>query len=249
MHTGIGKIIAATAAMSFAMVSFAQAPAVPPAPAATGGAGAAGAPPAGGRTVAERAPMVAVTLVPDMNAAIDLDVPGGLSGPLGSIKVEYAGFGMEDLGSPPLKWTKGPAGTRSFVLILQDMPATREQLAPLHWAVYNIPGNVSSLRANIPEGETIAGLRGARQLKNSLGFVRYLRPGPPTMFFPNTPPGAENELSIYTFQLFALDTVLSESTANLAGLVDSMRGHVLAYGIEHIVLQRGKPKPQAAPNG
>ncbi len=248
MHTILGRIVAAAVALGFATAPGAQTSGAP--------AGAAGAQPPGvsgpaadmGPKVPEMAPMVAVTLVPEMNASIDLDVPGGLSGPLGSLKSEYAGFGKGELGSPPLRWTKGPAGTQSYVLILQEMPPSRDRLAILHWMVVNIPANATSLPPDIPPGEKIAGLDSARQLKNSLGSTRYLRPGPPVFAPPNTPAGAKNELFIYSFQLFALDKLLGQDVSNLEQLVDGMRGHVLAYGIEHIVLQRGKPISPASSN-
>ena len=228
------------AAMISGIAQAAPAQTQPPTPISDGQS----ASPSNIRRPLDLAPVVAFTLVPKMNATLDLDVPGGLSGPLGSLKSEYAGFGQEEKGSPPLQWTKAPAGTRSLVLILQDMPPTqalsREKGGALHWAVYNIPPDTISMSRDVPEGENVVGITGARQLKNSLGFVRYLRPGPPVMVPPSTPPEAENELSIYSFQLFALDNVLEDDISNLEGLVSGMKGHVLAYGIEHIVLQLGK---------
>src|SRR5664279_2193547 len=56
----------------------------------------------------------------------------------------------EDI-SPPLAWTNGPAGTKSFVLIVDD-PDAPDPAAPrmtwVHWVLFNIDPNAASL----PEG-------------------------------------------------------------------------------------------------
>ncbi|CDX12213.1 conserved hypothetical protein [Mesorhizobium sp. SOD10] len=38
--------------------------------------------------------------------------------------------------SPPLQWKNAPAGTRSFLLVVEDSDATRGMFR--HWAVYDI---------------------------------------------------------------------------------------------------------------
>jgi Raf kinase inhibitor-like YbhB/YbcL family protein len=53
--------------------------------------------------------------------------------------------------SPPLKWTKGPEGTKSYVIILWD-PEGRMGTGVTHWLAYGIPAAVTSLK----EGEASA---------------------------------------------------------------------------------------------
>jgi hypothetical protein len=114
---------------------------------------AEGGPPGGGTLEPTAlAPMVTATLVPDMQATVDVDIPGGYQGPQGSIMLKYSGQGEEEGHSPPLTWTAGPEGTQSYAVIMQDMSATAEDNAFLHWMVINIPADTTAL----PEGiETV----------------------------------------------------------------------------------------------
>ncbi|TGP21357.1 YbhB/YbcL family Raf kinase inhibitor-like protein, partial [Mesorhizobium sp. M1D.F.Ca.ET.234.01.1.1] len=45
--------------------------------------------------------------------------------------------------SPPLQWKNAPAGTRSFLLVVEDPDAPRGMFR--HWAVYDIPAGRDSL--------------------------------------------------------------------------------------------------------
>jgi Raf kinase inhibitor-like YbhB/YbcL family protein len=49
--------------------------------------------------------------------------------------------------SPALAWDQPPAGTQSFVLVLDDYEA-RGGDGFVHWALYNIPATTTSLPAN-----------------------------------------------------------------------------------------------------
>ncbi len=48
--------------------------------------------------------------------------------------------------SPELAWTAAPAGTQSFALVLFDVT-----YGQAHWALWNIPGTVTSLPANVAQ--------------------------------------------------------------------------------------------------
>lgn len=90
--------------------------------------------------------------------------------PYHRIPVEYTcnGKGI----SPPLRWTNVPAGTRSYVLILQGPDAANGTWD--HWVLYNIPVKVSSLDKNpeaLPEGVKVG--------QNSWGKNAYGGPCPP----------------------------------------------------------------------
>lgn len=115
---------------------------------------------------------------------------------------------------PGLKWTAGPAGTKSYAVIMQDTDAVIRGSAILHWTMFNITG--TSLDAGMtapPAGSTFGpNIRGANQ--------PYMGP--------RTPAGPKHR---YHLQVFALDTTLApEAGANLDALLAAMKDHVLASG-------------------
>ena len=84
--------------------------------------------------------------------------------------------------SPQLEWQNSPAATKSFVLTCIDPDAPSG--AFVHWIVYDIPANVSS----IEQGQKIG-----KELANSFGKLGYKGPSPPS--------GTHR----YVFTLYALD--------------------------------------------
>jgi phosphatidylethanolamine-binding protein (PEBP) family uncharacterized protein len=64
--------------------------------------------------------------------------------------------------SPALEWKNAPAGTKSFVLILDDFEV-RGGDGFIHWAVYNIPATRTSLpeNAGASEPDLVGGGRNA----------------------------------------------------------------------------------------
>jgi para-nitrobenzyl esterase len=117
---------------------------------------------------------------------------------------------------PGLKWSAGPAGTKAYVVIMQDPDAMRNDAPILHWTMVNIPGNVTKLDAAMsapPAGAQYGpNIRGANQA--------YMGP--------RTPAGPKHR---YHLQVFALDTTIpADATASYATLTEAMKGHVLASG-------------------
>ena len=120
---------------------------------------------------------------------------------------------------PGLSWTPGPAGTKSYAIIMQDTDGIMRNsngLPILHWTMGNIPATITKLDAGMtkePDGATFGpNARGANQ--------PYLGP--------RTPPGPKHR---YHLQVFALDTVLAaDAFATYATLTAAMDGHVLASG-------------------
>jgi para-nitrobenzyl esterase len=115
---------------------------------------------------------------------------------------------------PGLKWTAGPAGTKSYAVIMQDTDAVIRGTAILHWTMFNITG--TSLDAGMttpPAGATFGpNIRGANQA--------YMGP--------RTPAGPKHR---YHLQVFALDNMLApEAGGNLDALLAAMKDHVLASG-------------------
>jgi len=128
---------------------------------------------------------------------------------------------------PGLSWTKGPAGTKSYTVIMQDGDAMRNGAPIFHWSLLNIPAAVTMLAAAMaapPAGaEYGPNMRGASQA--------YMGP--------HTPAGPKHR---YHLQLFALDTTIpNEGTASYDALLAAMKGHVLASG-ELIGLGQAPPK-------
>src|SRR5690242_12041081 len=44
---------------------------------------------------------------------------------------------------PGLSWTAGPAGTKSYAVIMQDPDAMRNGAPILHWTMFNVPASVT----------------------------------------------------------------------------------------------------------
>jgi Raf kinase inhibitor-like YbhB/YbcL family protein len=106
---------------------------------------------------------------------------------------------------PRIKWTSGPSGTRSYVLLLEDPDAPGSKPF-VHWLVINIPAKVTQAPG--------PGLL----LNNQNGAAAYYGPHPP--------PGPAHH---YVFQVFALDRA-EIWASDRDGAVRAMQGHVLAKG-------------------
>jgi Raf kinase inhibitor-like YbhB/YbcL family protein len=147
---------------------------------------------------------------------------------------EYSCAGRDQ--SPRLQWTDGPAGTKSYALIVEDPDAPGGTF--VHWLLYDYVFDPMlalsrvgpNLQANVPKTATVslAGLRIAgdpkesvlKQGMNDFGRLGYGGPCPP--------PGAPHH---YLFHVFALDRVLGLAPgASAEELRQAMRGHVLATG-------------------
>jgi para-nitrobenzyl esterase len=131
---------------------------------------------------------------------------------------------------PGLSWSKGPASTKSYAIIMQDtdvkLPNGNEVL---HWTMYNIPANTTSL----PAGMTDA-IPGAAHGPNVRGPVN-------AYMGPRTPAGPKHR---YHIQVFALDTTIAKAPANYDELVAAMKDHVVASGQ---VIGLGSVDPTAPP--
>lgn len=119
---------------------------------------------------------------------------------------------------PGLAWTKGPAGTKTYAIIMQDNSLLYRGQPILHWTMFNIPAGVTRLPAGMaPEAKPAGSAYGP----NYLGAAR-----PYTG--PKTPPGPGDD---YHFEVFALDTAVPDTAAaDYKALTAAMAGHVLASG-------------------
>ena len=122
---------------------------------------------------------------------------------------------------PGLAWTKGPQGTKSYAVIVQGTTLNRPAGGggggtSIHLTLWNVPANVSSLKAGMTDPPV-----GATYGQNIHG-INHAYAGPHT--HTSNPNG-------YHYQVFALDTTLSLPPAtDFNAMVDAMTGHVLASG-------------------
>ena len=106
------------------------------------------------------------------DGAMPLSLTSPAFSPGGAIPTRYTCEG--DDSSPALRWSDAAAGTRSFALVCADPDAPGRTF--YHWAIYDLPANVSSLPEHYPP-ET----RGrVRQAINDFGRRGYGGPCPPS---------------------------------------------------------------------
>jgi hypothetical protein len=146
---------------------------------------------------------------------VSLSLSSSAFQPLGEIPKRHTCDG-EDV-SPPLAWTGAPAGTKSFVLIVDD-PDAPDPAAPklvwVHWVLYNLPASTTSLA----QGTTAKTLPpGTREGLNDWKRPDWRGPCPPI--------GRHR----YFHKLHALDIVLPDLLhPTRAAIEKAMAGHVLA---------------------
>jgi Raf kinase inhibitor-like YbhB/YbcL family protein len=96
--------------------------------------------------------------------------------PLGTPQISgILGAGGEDV-SPQLSWSGFPAETRSFAVTVYD-PDAPTLSGFWHWAVANLPAEVTELPDDAGDGRELPG--GALQLVNDAGMRRYVGAAPP----------------------------------------------------------------------
>lgn len=141
-----------------------------------------------------------------------LQVSSSSFAPGGPIPKTFTAYG--DNRSPALSWSAGPAGTVSYLVILEDPDA---RSAPfLHWILGDLTAQTKSLPEGVKDAPPGAFQTGASVAEDK---IRYFGPRPPS--------GVHN----YTFEVFALDKRLSlYDGSSLADVKAAMTGHVLASG-------------------
>lgn len=127
------------------------------------------------------------------------------------IPVKFSCDGLDV--SPPLKWKDAPAGTSSFVLIVNDPDAPAGDWA--HWVLYNIPAEANELLEGIAADKELQD--GTMQGRNSWHQIGYGGP---------CPPGGRHR---YYFTLYALDyKLIMEAGAERGDILQALNGHILA---------------------
>jgi Raf kinase inhibitor-like YbhB/YbcL family protein len=95
--------------------------------------------------------------------------------------------------SPALAWSRPPAGTKSFALIVEDLDAPSGAFA--HWLVYNLPPTIAGIEENFPKSPNLPD--GTMQGKNDFGKIGYSGPCPPA-----------GKAHKYAFKIHALNSIL-----------------------------------------
>ncbi len=144
---------------------------------------------------------------------MDIKIKSPAFVPGGKIPGKYTCDGMDI--SPPLIWTSGPEGTKTFALICDDPDAPMGTW--VHWVLFNLPADIIELRENVQPGRELE--RGAKQGMNDFRKIGYGGP---------CPPGGTHR---YYFKLYALDTEINlEAGATKSELLEAMEDHILAEG-------------------
>jgi len=173
--------------------------------------------------------------------------------------------------SPEVSWSAGPAGTKSYLLIMEDATAGRDKKAVLHWLAFNISPSVRSLPEGLPklpDGWTVGGDdHGGPAPKQGSSSGQQAGPGPQQggsggqqggpapqqagsgaqqngsgYHGPSAPSGAP--AFHYKIQIFAMDFVFDlKAGATRDQVWAAMEGHVLAKGYVEATFQ-GPAKQQ-----
>jgi Raf kinase inhibitor-like YbhB/YbcL family protein len=136
------------------------------------------------------------------------------------VSARASGAGGHDR-SPALNWEGAPAGTKSYVVSVYD-PDAPTGSGFWHWAVYNIPGSVTSLA---PEaGNPTAGLLppGAVTVKNEVGAESYFGAAPPA--------GHGQHRYVFTVSALDVESLDLQPGSTPAVLGFTLRDHLLARG-------------------
>jgi Raf kinase inhibitor-like YbhB/YbcL family protein len=122
--------------------------------------------------------------------------------------------------SPPLDWSEGPEGTRSYAILMEDPDASQPKPF-VHWIAYNIPADTTRLNEGVPGAPRLTEPAGALQGMNSRGSTGLFGMKPPA----GDPPHR------YNVQVFALDRELElQPGADREAVLGAMEGHVLGAG-------------------
>ncbi len=202
---------------------------------------------AGGSAAVYGAGMAALTVT------VDGLRPGGVIPPVHAYCAPAAQGHVKDgpNRSPAIRWSKGPAGTASYAIVLVDpdvpsvfdtankegqtIPATLKRRDFYHWLLVDIPATVtglpegaeSSSHAAKPVGPAKYGLRGANDY-GVLGIVK----GPTGGYDGPCPPWNDAIAHHYHFGVYALAVKSLGLTGAFTGpdVVKAMQGHILARG-------------------
>ena len=117
-----------------------------------------------------------------------------------------------------MSWSGAPAGAKSFALTLFDPDAPGGGF--WHWAIFNIPADVSSLPKGAGDPQSGAAPKGATQSRSDFGAPGYGGPCPPKGGKPHR----------YQFTVYAVDVekLDADERASAAAVGLALNLHALA---------------------
>lgn len=121
--------------------------------------------------------------------------------------------------SPALQWESVPA-VAAWCLIVEDPDAPREKPV-LHWAIWNLPAEMTALPPGVSQGEMLVSPQDAVQGLNAREEPAYMGPKPPPGHGPHR----------YHFQIFALAAPLElKADSDMNALTNALKADSLATG-------------------
>jgi len=128
--------------------------------------------------------------------------------------------------SPPVSWTAGPSGTKSYAITLIDVTNGISK-GYVHWQIYDIPADKLELPMGVPSGAAPADLAPIKQGPNySQGRV-YTGPCGGTNNY---------ELTLYAIDVDTLPMLSATSTS--AQVAAAIEAHDLAKSTVHVTSSR-----------
>lgn len=120
--------------------------------------------------------------------------------------------------SPGLTIAGTPEGAQSLALLVEDVDAPLGRF--IHWVLFNLPPDTTTIPADVPISLTIDALGGARQGINGFQKVGFKGPCPP-----------RKQTHRYFFRVFALDCVIDPGDRPTRDDVwKAMQGHIVGRG-------------------
>ena len=122
--------------------------------------------------------------------------------------------------SPTLEVSGVPSGASSVALLVDDPDAPGGTFT--HWLLWDLPPSIATIPEDVPAGETVPSLDGAKQGTNDADVVGYSGPCPPR----------DDGAHTYRFRLLALGEPLAldagaSRTAFDAALADVPRSETV----------------------
>lgn len=159
--------------------------------------------------------------------------------------------------SPGITWSQGPAGTKSYALLMTDLDVPEDfgrinkrgvvirhddpRISVYHWVLVDIPTDIRTLAQGAeseglvahgkPVGKTEHGRRGANVYTSFLASNSDMA-GTYGGYDGPCPPTNDERIHSYVVQVYALDTASLGLTGTFDGgaVEKAMQGHVLSQG-------------------